>query len=133
MLTLHAHVSGVHGPQRKLPCDICGKEFSSPQNLRVHVKFVHCATSRVRMPCTFPGCGRTFLRKASLVTHFKTYHAQNPLRFRCTLCEKECKSVGNLAKHIASHTREKPYQCATCGRSFSQLGSLKGHEVGIFR
>ncbi|OXA37370.1 Zinc finger protein 2 [Folsomia candida] len=64
----------------------------------------------------------------SVLKHFKGEHAENPVRFRCTLCVKEFKQKCSLDKHIAVHTTEKCYKCSTCGRSFALRGNLRTHQ-----
>lgn len=47
--------------------------------------------------------------------------------FQCTLCEKSYKFSGDLAKHVRSHTLNKPYQCSICEKTFTHIGSLNTH------
>ncbi len=37
--------------------------------------------------------------------------------FQCTQCEKSYKFSGDLAKHVRSHTLNKPYQCSICQKT----------------
>lgn len=47
--------------------------------------------------------------------------------FQCTQCEKSFKFSGDLAKHVRSHTLNKPYQCSICEKTFTHIGSLNTH------
>lgn len=47
--------------------------------------------------------------------------------FQCTLCDKGFKFAGDLAKHVRSHTLNRPYQCSICDKSFTHIGSLSTH------
>lgn len=47
--------------------------------------------------------------------------------FQCTQCEKSFKFSGDLAKHVRSHTLNKPFQCSICQKSFTHIGSLNTH------
>lgn len=42
-------------------------------------------------------------------------------------CCKKFKISGDLAKHIRSHTGERPFVCEVCGRSFTTCNILKVH------
>ncbi|OXA45956.1 zinc finger protein 227 [Folsomia candida] len=115
---------------RKLhKCPLCQKEFSLVENLRAHTKNIHnTATERPRFPCTSGTCDRTFLTKGTLAKHFEVEHSENPVRFPCTYCEKEFKTWPELDLHILTHTKEKPYKCATCKKSFAQKNKLHRHQ-----
>lgn len=47
--------------------------------------------------------------------------------FQCNLCDKSYKFAGDLAKHVRSHTLNRPYQCSICDKSFTHIGSLNTH------
>lgn len=51
------------------------------------------------------------------------------LFFRCRIkgCNSLFKKSCNLRDHFRKHTREKPFQCARCSRTFSQSGNLGRH------
>ncbi|XP_035713672.1 zinc finger protein 816-like [Folsomia candida] len=127
--TLRLHMARIHTSRERPRCPTCHRVFFISGNLREHIKAVHGTKERPRFPCTFPGCDKTYLQKSEAVRHAKIEHAQNPVRFRCTLCEKEFKTKGKLGRHILSHTTEKPHNCATCGRSFAEVETLKSHET----
>ncbi|OXA43265.1 PR domain zinc finger protein 5 [Folsomia candida] len=129
LTSLPTHKRNFHETQKRLPCNICGRGFSSPGCLRRHAKSVHATTKRKRISCTFSGCDKTFSTAGNLRQHFYTEHAENPIRYLCTLCGREFKSRGNLGQHVRAHTTEKPHKCPTCGRGFAQMTYLRFHQA----
>ncbi|OXA44481.1 hypothetical protein Fcan01_20862 [Folsomia candida] len=118
----------MYNNRERPSCDTCHRMFFNSAKLRQHIDTVHSTKKRRRLPCTVPGCEKTFLHKGNVVRHVRTDHAQNPVRYPCTLCGKEFKLRCHLENHILTHTTEKHYKCATCGKSFAQMGHLKDHE-----
>lgn len=55
--------------------------------------------------------------------------------YKCpfVFCDKTCKLKPALTSHIRSHTKEKPFQCTECDKSFSENGNLKQHIRSIHR
>ncbi|XP_035713491.1 oocyte zinc finger protein XlCOF26 isoform X2 [Folsomia candida] len=127
--TLSGHISRIHGNRKRPSCDTCHRVFSSLDSLRRHIAFIHNAMYRSRFGCSVPGCERKFMYKKDILKHRETDHAENPVRFPCTLCEKDFKTRHHLEAHIPTHTTEKPYNCAICGRSFAQKWTMKSHEM----
>ncbi|OXA45291.1 zinc finger protein 726 [Folsomia candida] len=127
--TLSSHKWRFHSNRKRPSCHICHGVFSSSISLRNHIEIMHSKKERPRLPCTFPGCGKTYLTKGNVVRHVQIEHTQNSVRFPCTLCGKEFKRRNELEQHIPTHTTEKPHKCATCGRSFAHKGTLTSHEM----
>lgn len=48
-------------------------------------------------------------------------------RFKCTVCKYVGLHMGNLNRHMRTHTGETPFKCNKCGRSFTNAGSLMIH------
>ncbi|OXA40187.1 zinc finger protein 525 [Folsomia candida] len=127
--TLSSHMRMLHTNRDRPSCDICHRVFFASETLRRHVATQHTTLERPRFPCSFPGCGKTYLLKGDVSIHVKIEHSENPTRFPCTLCGKEFKIRKTLETHISTHTTEKAYVCSTCGRSFGQLTVMKCHET----
>ncbi|XP_035713821.1 gastrula zinc finger protein XlCGF57.1-like [Folsomia candida] len=135
---LKRHVEGQHAANKELvhSCDRCEDKTHSKRNLARHranlqkyTKGIHSTSERPRLPCGFLGCEKTFLNKGNISRHVNNVHAQNPVRFPCTLCGKGFKARGELENHIPTHTTEKPYKCGTCGRNFTYKSALTRHEI----
>ena len=47
--------------------------------------------------------------------------------FECKICHKSVSQKGNLARHMRTHTDEKPFECEICQKSFSRKGHLMEH------
>ncbi len=81
---------------------------------------------RPRYYCNYGGCGKSFVSRALLTTHYLN-HARP---FKCTY--EGCTSNGfrqhsDLRRHMLIHT-EKSCVCDICGKSVSQEGHLKRHK-----
>ncbi|KAH7142691.1 hypothetical protein B0J13DRAFT_555941 [Dactylonectria estremocensis] len=46
---------------------------------------------------------------------------------KCSQCGQCFSKTEHLARHIRSHTKERPFQCSICGRSYSRHDSLLRH------
>ncbi|KAM3065720.1 hypothetical protein ACMFMG_011423 [Clarireedia jacksonii] len=47
--------------------------------------------------------------------------------FQCGTCSRSYSRVDHLARHVRSHTQEKPYRCEFCNKSFSRVDLLRRH------
>ncbi|XP_035713616.1 zinc finger protein 37 homolog [Folsomia candida] len=127
-LALSAHVSSLHTDRKRPSCDVCHRVFFHYGTLQRHIHALHNTEERPRFSCQFPGCEKIYKNRYGLSQHVSTEHAENPVRFPCTLCGKKFKRRSHLETHIHSHTTEKTYNCSTCGRSFAHKASVTQHE-----
>lgn len=147
------HWKRIHGKSEnflKCVCDICGKMFPRPGELKVH-ELLH---SGIEYPCKFCGktfktpeylngheklhttervacktCGKTFTSQKGVENHEERIHSNSAVGIPCDLCGKILKSKDNLKLHIQLlHTDvEKKYSCDHCELFFRVPSQLKKH------
>ena len=101
-------------------CKQCGKGFISPSHLRDHMD---SHKEFAQMKCD--ACEKYFKTEKYLAQHKRRTHEKR-WAYHCIICDR---TFGDRKKHQLVHTQEKPYQCKTCARKFSQVGNLKRHEI----
>lgn len=55
----------------------------------------------------------------------------NPNSLNCEICNQEFRNVIDKRNHRRTHTQPKKYECATCGKRFSQKANLTIHETHV--
>ncbi|PQE03877.1 c2h2 transcription factor protein [Rutstroemia sp. NJR-2017a BBW] len=110
---LQAHIKKEHAN-----CMFCDRKCSSQRELQKHIETQHSGSTvedRKTIACTYPGCPKTFTKKANLQVHIRTVHEGQ--RFICGTydvfatpelmswnpsdsCGKDFVSKANLEDHI---------------------------------
>jgi len=109
------------------PFPSCQREFTSKRNLVDHCRGHH--QGKKPHSCSWPGCGKSFLRPAHLVIHNRTHTGEKPFMCEYDGCGKRWNQKSALKQHLRCHTGEKPFQCnvAGCNKAFSTSSSCKRH------
>ncbi|GFN76767.1 Zinc finger protein gfi-1 [Plakobranchus ocellatus] len=102
-------------------CVKCGKQFSTPHGLEVHVRRTHSG----RRPYACDICNKTFGHAVSLSQH-RSVHTQER-SFQCQQCGKSFKRSSTLSTHLLIHSDTRPYPCPYCGKRFHQKSDMKKH------
>ena len=108
-------------------CDICNvtvKQSAFSQHLKIHEKKFICSH-----------CGKGFVREKAFLAHRSNYHneavkvdaGKKPL-LSCSICSLKFEAPVQLEKHLRSHTKSKPFQCAACNKSFVSKSNLSAHQ-----
>lgn len=108
-------------------CDFCGDwveyhTVESHKNQHLGIKPYACQTE---------GCKLSFSCRNLLVKHIKRQHgAEGPEYHDCEVCGQRIKGPkAALKKHQKTHTEEKNYICAVCGKGFTTPGYLRQHSI----
>lgn len=70
-------------------------------------------------------CSKEFKRHGDLAKHVRTHVRGKP--FKCLICFKSFALQSTLNLHIQSHTRGKRFSCPTCNKRFSTTSHLRLH------
>ena len=70
-------------------------------------------------------CEKVFRSPSHLARHMRTHTKEKP--YECDVCEKRFSQSSNLTKHMRIHTNERPYECDVCEKRFRESGTLKVH------
>ncbi|GJQ71756.1 hypothetical protein Trydic_g11449 [Trypoxylus dichotomus] len=124
IIALQQHLKEKH-PEHNHSCAHCGKCFTIPQQLTVHLRSKACTfqhtNSKLSLRChirlhtkerpyTCANCNSTFVRKNNWVSHMK----------KC--CKSQFNEMKNKNEKVKSSTSvaERPYLCSTCGANFKK-------------
>lgn len=111
------HVTSAGKP---CTCPECGEEFTSPSQLRLHIR----GHSDER-PLICSVCGQTCLYRSHLKIHMRTHTGEKP--FDCPVCGKKYAHKASMQAHMSVHTVQEQYSCTVCQRSFAWFTELKYH------
>ncbi|KAM9845722.1 uncharacterized protein ACBR49_010743 [Aulostomus maculatus] len=111
-----------HSEDRPYKCSFCEKKFKNPYVLKRHQKEI---------------CKSRELKKSTMVAKRKDAQRPNPQPPLegltegkiCPICSRILPCTADIAKHLRSHTEQRPFICVTCEKGFKYRDTLKKHQI----
>lgn len=124
-----------HNGDKKFMCQVCNKHFVSRSELQKHLGY-HSTVKAFK--CEY--CEKGYKEKRVYDVHLAKVHgigdAKVPVRvkkFTCDVCPSAFFDKQKLARHLCTHSGEKPYGCVKCERKFSDKYYLKQHLKNVHK
>ena len=101
-------------------CSICGFHYKTRASYNAHMRRNHEPNDPVS--CTY--CGKKFPGPGRLTEHHNAVHLEK----MCPFCGIMVSGNARLHNHKKTvHTKDRPYNCETCGKGFLQRRFLEEH------
>ena len=124
-----------HDPQlvkerKSFKCDLCGKEFLSPNSIKYHLDSHH---ERNKLNCEF--CNKTFIKIHEFENHLTVHKNNGKKDFKCELCGKDFETQRSLSVHVKSlHFQSEDYfKCSKCDKAFASKYLYNRHLTRIHK
>lgn len=106
-----------HSEDRPYSCPYCKKKFKNPYILKRHQSKI-CKNRGLQKP--------TIKKKETPQSNQLLSSAEGKV---CPICSRVLPGTADIAKHLRSHTEERPFICITCEKGFKYRDTLKKHQI----
>lgn len=107
-----------HSEERPYKCCFCEKRFKNPYVLKRHQKDI-CKSREQKKP----------KRKEAQHASPQPPPGGSTEGKVCPICSRILPCTADIAKHLRSHTEERPFICVTCEKGFKYKDTLKKHQI----
>lgn len=107
-----------HSEDRPYKCSFCEKKFKNPYVLKRHQKEI-CKSRELKKPKRRETQRPNPAPPSEGLTEGKI----------CPICSRILPCTADIAKHLRSHSEERPYICITCEKGFKYKDTLKKHQI----
>lgn len=118
---MERHVRG-HTGEKPLVCNVCQKSFRHNYDLAVHCR---AHTGERPHMCPAEGWTKAFREKKYLKAHMRMHTGEKP--HRCSQCDKSFAQKHLLRCHEDFHSGNHRYKCSDCLAAFVRPDLLKEH------
>lgn len=122
-LLLTKHQNEQHRDLKPFNCPDCGDIFTDEESLHSHNVSHHPEES---YPCDI--CKKSFRSKATLYSHKRSVHTDNPKEYICEFCGKVYKGYVSFVDHKNAHINAE-FTCDICGQTFDMRRALAWHKL----
>ncbi|CAH2987457.1 unnamed protein product [Chilo suppressalis] len=118
--SLRVHNRFTHGNAKPHVCKQCGKKFTAPSYLKVHM-IKH--TGEKNFKCNI--CGNRFVSKEALLYHTRRHTGEKP--YTCKHCDERFVNASARTEHIKFKHIGPTLMCEICSQKFVTTHFLKQH------
>ncbi|KAJ6636060.1 Zinc finger protein [Pseudolycoriella hygida] len=124
---LTQHIKQIHLNIRKHICELCGKAFGHPHNLKSHM-----VKHSGEKPYQCPICFKRFGYYSRMKTHAWIHSGLKP--YKCDQCDKAYNDSTDLRRHKRIHGGvEKKFECELCKIKFYEHKYLRAHRASAHK
>ncbi|CAL8242464.1 unnamed protein product [Merluccius merluccius] len=118
-----------HSEDRPHKCPYCEKCFKHPYVLKRHQKEI-CKSKDLKRASWADDGGGGGAPDAAADALALSPAAEAPADSKvCPVCSRTLPCTADIAKHLRSHTEERPYVCVGCEKGFKYKDTLKKHQL----